>query len=148
ADDPSARPTPREGRIRAVLLNPIHFERYIIDGSHFPKCAFERIREAEEQLGPYSVETTFYDREFRRVSEAAQPGPYAVVVEVVPKEGRPLTRFFTLYRTPKSIPDDELLENKPASVLAECLGLHARAIERQRNLITKTFQGLTFVHVA
>ncbi|MCA1686720.1 MAG: beta-lactamase family protein, partial [Planctomycetia bacterium] len=60
---------------------------------------FEQPARVRELIGPYSVKTTYYDRDGRRVELAASAGPYRAVVRVTPETGRPFRRFVTLFRT-------------------------------------------------
>ena len=61
----------------------------------------ERPAKAEEAIGgPFGIEVTYYGRDLQPVKAAKTPGLYGAVVEVSNKAGRPMRRYFTLYRTP------------------------------------------------
>jgi CubicO group peptidase (beta-lactamase class C family) len=91
-------------RARMVLEQlPLNFHPYVFAETAFPSCDFENPDLAEVLLGPYTIKTTCYDRDYRQVTAAERPGRYGAVVEVTPAAGRRLTLFRTLYRLPEGV---------------------------------------------
>jgi CubicO group peptidase (beta-lactamase class C family) len=94
-------PDLNQERARLVLEQlPLNFHPYVFAETAFPSCDFENPDLAEVLFGPYTIETTFYDRDYRQVTAAERPGRYGAVVEVIPAAGRRLTLFRTLFRLP------------------------------------------------
>ena len=94
-------PTPNacdaEARVRELLGVPLTFRAYVFLGPDFPRCEFEDPARVEGLLGPYSISTTYYNRSYRRVATAGRPGPYGAIIEIVPRQGRVLRRYATLF---------------------------------------------------
>ena len=80
----------------------LNFHPSVFAGTGFPSCDFEHPRLAEELIGPYTIKTTFYDRDHKQVTKAERPGRYGAVVEIIPKTGRPFRRHRTLFREAES----------------------------------------------
>jgi CubicO group peptidase (beta-lactamase class C family) len=95
---PAADPAPPD---RDVLLafarEPLVFDPFVFTGPAFPPCEFEHPERVAKLVGPYTLHTTFYDEQGRRVSAPGKaPGRYAAVVEIR-RPGRVSKRFFTLF---------------------------------------------------
>ncbi len=102
-------PDADEKRAKALIDAEIHFHPPVFSGTQFPSCDFECPYWAEELIGPYSIETTFYDSNYNQVTSAEEPGRYGAVVEVIPEQGRIIRRFRTLFRYPEDIPLSSLI---------------------------------------
>ncbi len=92
-----------KARARAAMDLNLIFEPYCFEGTKLPACDFEHPLQAENLLGPYTIETTYYDRRQREVTEAVEPGRYGAVVEIRPRTGPVLRRFRTLFRMPQGV---------------------------------------------
>ena len=92
-----------KARARAAIDLNLIFEPYCFEGKTLPACDFEHPLQAENLLGPYTIRTTYYDRRWREVTEAAEPGRYGAVVEIHPASGTVLRRFRTLFRMPEGV---------------------------------------------
>ena len=103
--DPTAA-DPAEARLREILAAKLIAPSYVFNGKAFPKFDFEQPDRMRERIGAYQINTTYYDRDGRRVKVAEEPGAYRAVVRVVPESGRPLRRFVTLYRFKDDLPSD------------------------------------------
>jgi CubicO group peptidase (beta-lactamase class C family) len=127
-------------RARALIRAAFHFRPYVFGGSQFPECDFEQPSFAEDLLGPYAIERTFYDAYYNEVAAADTPGRYGAVVEVVPEHGRPLTLYRTLFRLPEGydlpwFPRGSGLEVR----LPPTPGMDPRVFERQAGAINDVF---------
>ena len=81
----------------------LRFEPYVFSGPEFPRCDFERPELAELLIGPYTIATTYYDKDYNVVTKAESPGRYGAIVEVNPQRGgKTIRRYRTLYRQPQS----------------------------------------------
>ncbi len=87
-------------RWRMMMTAQLESAPAVFQGTAFPPCDFAEPLVAEQVLGPYRIETTFYDKDYQVVTRAAEPGRYGAVLKVIPETGRPLRRFLTLYRRP------------------------------------------------
>lgn len=92
-------------RAMAFADQEIRFEPYCFASPTLPKCDFARPLEAEQIIGPYRIEVTYYDAAFREVTEANEQGRYGAVIDIIPEHGRPARRYRTLYRQPAETPD-------------------------------------------
>jgi len=91
-------------RARWLIEANLIFQPYCFHGEALPKVDFEQPLLAEQVIGPYSIETTYYDADFREVAQALEAGRYGAVVQIAPEAGdRPIRRFRTLYRMPERI---------------------------------------------
>ncbi len=66
--------------------------------SRLPRVGFDRPLKARRLLGEYTLNTTYYDRDYTPVRRADRPGRYGAVVEVRSKHFPPFKRFATLFR--------------------------------------------------
>ena len=87
---------PAVEKLKAILNLPLGFKSYVFHGDNFPDCDFAKPDEAKKLLGEYTLRVTLYDRNFEK---AKATGLIGAIVEVVPKEGTPMQRHFTLFRT-------------------------------------------------
>ena len=76
------------------------FSPPVFAGTLFPACDYENPMLAERYLGPYRIETTFYDAKYNKVTAAEAPGRYGAIIDIVPDQGRALRRYATLFRQP------------------------------------------------
>ena len=90
-------------RARTLLETRLVFRRHVFSGRAFPKCQFERPAQVEELIGPYRIELTCYDSDYRAVTNAEKPGRYGAVVKIRAEDGRTYTRLRTLFRTPEPL---------------------------------------------
>jgi CubicO group peptidase (beta-lactamase class C family) len=89
-------------------LSP-NFTPALFSGTLFPRCDFDNVQLVEDLIGPYTIKTTFYDKNYQPVTRAEKPGRYGAVVEVAPESGaRPRTWFMTLYRVPDGVATDDM----------------------------------------
>lgn len=81
-----------------MLLSP-----FVFGGRQFPSPQFEQPSLVEDLIGPYELKTTYYDANYNPVTEAANPGRYGAIVEIIPHDGNVTRRFVTLFRTEDDI---------------------------------------------
>ena len=79
------------------------FDACVFDSVPFPGGSFEQDALVRHFLGPIQVGTTFYNAQFQEVKQADAPGRYGAVVRIKLGDGTELTRFVTLYRSPKKL---------------------------------------------
>ncbi len=79
------------------------FDPFVFTGTQFPKGDFEDPVRVEDLIGPYSVNTEFYDRRYQPVKTAEKPGRYGAVVTIRTTSGKAYKRYLTLYRAPQKI---------------------------------------------
>lgn len=105
SDDAGAVELPDATVWRAQRLIPYapRFNPPVFAGTRFPPCEFANPLLAERLLGPYRIETTFYNARYEKVTQADEPGRYGAVIDIVPAAGRPLRRFATLFRQPANM---------------------------------------------
>jgi len=125
---------------RLIEGMPFHFRPYVFGGEEFPACDFEQPNLAEDMLGPYTVEPTFYDADYNEVSSAENPGRYGAVVKIVPESGKPLTLYRTLFRLPDGYQFKWLPRYSGLQVsLPPMPGFDPRIAERQADAIDDVF---------
>ncbi len=88
-------------RAKAVFGLGFNFQPSVFSGAAFPPCDFDDPNLAEDLLGPYTLETTFYDANYHPVLTANGPGRYGAVVKMTPQEGRGRCYFRTLFALPE-----------------------------------------------
>lgn len=86
-------------KIQAFLACELLFDTFVFNTPAFPACEFADPAKVRSLVGPYSLQTAFYNGRGRPVRTASQPGRYAAVVRISAPGMRPTHRFFTLYRT-------------------------------------------------
>ena len=135
-------------RVRAFVMEPLEFRPSVFDGKAFPPCEFGRPAEVEKLVGPYAIETSFFDRDNRPVDAPGDPGPYSAVIRVIPERGRAHRRVRTLYRLPSAIEPGRNFDRDDPKGAAEALGLDPGAVARQSKLVFDTFRKRAFVELA
>jgi CubicO group peptidase (beta-lactamase class C family) len=123
-------PPAAQGRARAMVDEPVARQLFCFGTKEFPSLDFERPLEVQCLLcGPYTVQTTYYDAGFNKVTTAEKPGRYGAIMEVKTEDGRTLRRFRTLYRTPGRAKwwDSEM---KVSIELDENLGIKPKTAQR------------------
>ncbi|MEO7715192.1 MAG: PHB depolymerase family esterase [Capsulimonas sp.] len=76
---------------------------FTFSGEWFPEIDYDQPRGMEDAIGPYTLRTTWYDNDYRRVTQATKPGRYGARVEIVGKEGVAAKRFLIFFRQPSEI---------------------------------------------
>jgi len=120
-------------RAEAFLFATPSARPSVFSGEKFPEVRFEHPFRIRALIGPYRIRTTYYDRNFKRVTKAAAPGRYGAIAEIIPEVGRPNRRFLTLFRLPKRLNWDghDLEANVvlPAEmgVKPEAIAVHSKA---------------------
>lgn len=124
-------------RAQRIMFLPLKFKPPVFKGSYFPLVDFENPRVAEALIGPYRIETTFYDAKYNQVTTAEEPGRYGAVVDVHPREGRAIRRFVTLYHAPDSYDTFAWFFMQPKGGLEfpPSMGFDEQAIEAQSEAI-------------
>jgi len=102
----------------------------VFSGSRLPAVQFERPLSFEALIGPYTLKTTYYDKDYHIVTVAEAPGRYGAVTEITIESGRTYRRFRTLFRTPEAIGGSwedlkiDLMLPKQLGILPEAVAAH------------------------
>ena len=124
----------------ALFNSNFLFRPCVFSGEHFPPGDFEHPLLVEEVVGPYEVNTTYYDAGFREVEMAKASGRYGAVVEVKPVEGgRSFFRFCTLFRLPDEV-NWHIWEPEWKIDLPRQLGFDARVIEDLHSFVVENLK--------
>ena len=92
-------PDADERRAWRFTWHRITFEDYAFGGDTFPEPKLEGPLFAEHLIGPYTIHTDFYDRNYNRVEFPTEEGRYGAVISIVAKDsGLTYRRFRTLYK--------------------------------------------------
>ncbi|NUM56190.1 MAG: serine hydrolase [Candidatus Hydrogenedentes bacterium] len=132
-----ALPDARVWRAQKLMTYAPRFKPPVFSGDSFPACDYENPILAERYLGPYRIETTFYDAHYNKVTSAGKPGRYGAIIDIVPNEGRPLRRYATLYRQPAGFPVFSWWYLKPEGTVAlpKELGVDHGALTAQQTSV-------------
>lgn len=96
---PVTIPNADEQRAWRFTWQRIRFDAYAFSGSTFPEARLIDPLTAEHLVGPYAIETAYYDRNYDRVDAPDGNGRYGAVVTITAEEtGRVYRRFRTLYK--------------------------------------------------
>lgn len=82
----------------AFAHQPVVFTPHVFSSDVFPPCDFVDSLLARQRIGPYTIETVFYDQNYRPVTVPMKAGRYGAVVTVRASSGQTYRRFRTLYR--------------------------------------------------
>lgn len=88
-------------RARLLMSAEWNFQPYVWSDNEFPPLLCEN-RDLQELLGPHTITTTFYDRDYNVVTCAEKPGRYGAVIDITPENGRAMRRCRTLFRQPQN----------------------------------------------
>ena len=90
-------------RARSFVRENLVFRPHVFAWNEFPSCEFERPLFVERMIGPYTIDVTYYDKDYNVVTEALEPGRYGAVARIKTEAGRTFTRFRTLFRNPERL---------------------------------------------
>ncbi len=88
-----------EQRVKAFLEEELRFDRYVFPPGELPGVNWSRPGMVDNELGPFDLHVTYFDRNKLPVSSAEFPGRYAAVVEGTTPAGFLVRRFVTLFST-------------------------------------------------
>lgn len=123
----------------AATLRKAAFERAdvrfrpapVFTGNALPSADFGNPERMEAIIGPYSLETTYYDAAMNHVTIAAKNGRYAAVMKVRSVDGKyKATQYFTLYRAPNE-PDWNNWDGDFSLPLAPAFGIDPAVVKNQ-----------------
>ncbi len=109
----------------------VTFPNYLFEGEDFPVADLKRPSRLELELGPCVLKPTFYNEHGQPVEKAMRPGPYAAIVEIIPKRGASSRRYFRLYRVASPLPADGVIDPKRWDDLSAALGVSASSLARE-----------------
>ena len=116
---------------RQLASMELNFRPYVFSGPDFPPLACDN-RDLAALLGPHTIQTIFYDRNYNVVTSADEPGRYGAVIEIVPQNGRATRRFRTLFRQAEPFTFSWWSSRPPASItLPPQLGVSREAAQSQ-----------------
>jgi CubicO group peptidase (beta-lactamase class C family) len=122
-------PPAAEARGRMILAADIGPKYYVIKNGEFPRCDFANPLLGERLLGPYRVETAYYDSDGRPADGAPRRGRYGAVIRIAPASGAaPVVRYRSLFSIPEGVDGFRWLLNSPTDggVLHRALGVPER----------------------
>jgi len=82
----------------AFSRQPLVFGSHVFSWNAFPPCDFLDPSLAEDRIGPFTIETSFYDRNYQPVTAPTDVGRYGAVVTVAASSGTTYRQYRTLYR--------------------------------------------------
>jgi CubicO group peptidase (beta-lactamase class C family) len=75
------------------------FDGYTFSGDAFPTPRLEKPLFAEHQIGPYTIQTDYFDRNYNKVDAPTDEGRYGAVISIHSEEsGYTYKRYRTLYK--------------------------------------------------
>lgn len=93
-------PDPNAARREAFNRAAFVFQPFVFSSVAFPNGDFQDPSLVEDLIGPYSLQTAFYDADYNVVEAARQPGRYGAIVTIKAADGQQYKRFRTLFRQP------------------------------------------------
>ena len=137
-------PMPDFAKVRAVGAAELdfRFRPFCFAGNTFPGGDLENPLEAENIIGPYTTQVTYYDAQFNPVAHADKPGRYGAVVEVTPANGPAFKRFCTLFRTAGEV-QWRSVEVHAGVALPDAMGLDPAIVREQGGLLGEFARRLT-----
>ena len=148
AAEPPPPPDPAETPVRDFLKGRVEFPQFVFAGPQFPTATFVPADAAQQFPGPHRVVARFFDRDGKEVREAADPGPYAAVVELVPEKGRTTRRLVTLFREAKPADSAGKFDAEQPAPFANWSGLSPAVLKRQSELIAATCKNRSIAELA
>jgi CubicO group peptidase (beta-lactamase class C family) len=129
-------PSYAKARMRAFIDAEFSFYDYCFKGTDFPSCDFKNSTYVEDMIGPYKIETTFYNAKGEPVKKANKPGRYGAVIEIHRQDGQINRRFRTLFKIPEEMKENWWDTKVKASVnLPEGLGIDTEIMKAQSDVI-------------
>ena len=90
-------------RLKTIQRLQLNFTSYVFHTVGFPGGDFADPSLAENLLGRYTLQISYYDASYHQVFSADTPGRYGALVEVTTESGTKFRRYVTLYRQPVDI---------------------------------------------
>ena len=90
-------------RAREMINAEIVFQPSVFAGKEFPKVDFLNPGEAASWLGDYTIDATFYSKDYQVVDSPTELGRYGAVVKITAADGVEYTRLRTLYKSPDTL---------------------------------------------
>ena len=135
---------PADTKAKSVAALTPAFSCYIFNGAPFPTVVAAPEQAIEKLIGPCVYKITFYDRDYRSVMQAVQPGLYGAVLEMFPKQGPPVRRFVTLCRIDGDVKGDVRFEPSMYGNVRQPFGMPAGALHREEKLVVEVLKNRTF----
>ncbi len=129
-------------RAKKLMEQKLVAQPFVFSGGTFPECDFARPYEAEALIGPYRIETAYYDRSHHQVEVPEKPGRYGAVVSILPENGPARRRYVTLYKSPVEFHWRDAQIEHASLVFDEKLGVDPGAAGRQAEVIGDYFKNL------
>ncbi|HEX8832794.1 MAG TPA: sugar-binding protein, partial [Abditibacteriaceae bacterium] len=132
-------PDARELRRRAFNAAALLFQPSVFSSETFPPIEFEQPSLVEDLIGEYSIQTTFYNRDYDVVKAPTKPDRYGAIAEIRAANGAKYKRFLTLYRQPEAV-DWGNLDFSAPSALPAGWGIDPVIIREQEKLLGGEFK--------
>lgn len=127
-------PDPAERRARALMDIQVGVRPSVFAGGVFPATEVTRPLWVEELIGPYHIETRYFDGSYNEVTVPAEPGRYGAVIDLIPEQGRRVRRYRTLYRLERDVPWWQHQVVKEVELPA-ALGISRQAVAEEGSLM-------------
>ena len=126
-------PMPDLAKARAEATAELRFifHPFCFSGKTLPSGDLENPLEAENVIGPYATQVTYYDAQFNPVARADKPGRYGAIVQITPARGPAVKRFCTLFRTAGNV-RWRGIELTAGISLSDAMGLDAAVVREQQ----------------
>ncbi|HEX8235155.1 MAG TPA: sugar-binding protein [Abditibacteriaceae bacterium] len=134
-------PDIEEARRAALRDAPLRFSPFVFANETFPRVDFEQPSFVEDAVGPYTLKTTFYDRQFNVVQTAQTAGRYGAVVEIKTEDGKVSKRYVTLFRQPAPLNFNK--HDAPFSArFPEELGIAGEVMTEQPEMVSQELRDI------
>lgn len=120
----------------------VRFEPFVFSGTSFPMVEFAEPEVVEALIGPYTLQTTYYDADRKPVTVASKPGRYGAVVEVRTKEGQTYKCFQTLYRQPQQVDWRRVPHAGGTLNLPAGLGIDPTVVAEQKEMVSALIRSM------
>ena len=90
-------------RAKALIGAELAFGPSVFSGDEFPSCEFLKPGQMREQIGDYTFDVTFYNKNYVVVEKPSEAGRYGAVVKIKAEDGSTYTRFRTLHKSPQRL---------------------------------------------
>jgi hypothetical protein len=134
-------PDIEKSRMAVLHDMPLRFSPFVFANENFPRVEFEQPTYVEDAVGPYTLKTTFYDREFNVVKTAQMPGRYGAVIEIKTEHGKTFKRYVTLFRQQAPV-DFNKHDATFTAQLPEDLGIDDQVVREQAEVLSEELRDI------
>jgi hypothetical protein len=103
-----------EENLKAFMEESIEFERYVFHPGDFPEFKWHNETAVQNQIGEVQLKADYFDKDFRKVTLAENPGRYGALIEGVTSSGFIVRRYVTLFCSEAEF--DDYSKNVPVRI--------------------------------